>query len=205
MQELTENVDGTPGISSPDAAMNNGMLPRAALEVHRKALVVAAASSGLESVWLEYAGSGDSGNTSEIGFDPETANVAGLIVDTLSFTVTWDRVDGPRYTGTPARRPAEEVLEEMTDLAITACGHTNYEDNEGGYGTLALDFGSGALSWTTTTTSKRPRTRSTNSVPETLVLHRTGMRRGWRAAVQVVADDWPPIPLIAMKESDGSR
>jgi hypothetical protein len=145
MQELTEDADDTLGISSPDAAMYAGMLPRAALEVHRNALVAAAAGSGLESVWLEYAGSGDSGGTSEIGFDPETPEVAGLVVNTLSFTVTWDRVDGPRYAGTPARRSVEEVLEEMTDLAITVCGHTNYEDNEGGYGTLALDFGTGAL------------------------------------------------------------
>lgn len=116
-----------------------------ALLACRDALVAAAAATGLMQLELKYSGSNDEGITEEILGTPEDVELDELYVDAWTADLRWQPEGGSQYVMTPARRPIGDVLETMTDLALSISGHGGFEVGHGGHGTLSLDLASGEL------------------------------------------------------------
>jgi hypothetical protein len=126
------------------ASASNTLTSLDLLAGHRLALLAAARAAGLRSIAVEYSGSGDSGNGTDFATDPPGFDLDGVSIEIVEVDSRW--IDGVwNRSFNTAVRSMTHASEELTYLVIEVCGHSGYENNEGGYGSLTLDCETGAL------------------------------------------------------------
>jgi len=118
---------------------------RELLELHRTALVIGLNGSAIEQMVIEYAGSGDEGNGFEISVTPSSVVIDDLLIETADSEYYEMEPGTYRYKVSKGSMDLSSLLEEMCDLALTVGGHSGYEDNEGGYGSLTFTMATGEL------------------------------------------------------------
>lgn len=124
------------------------------IEAYRSDLRAAFTAGSLKSLppgalVARYAGSGDSGEVTEIVFEPEDPEASSLF-DPLAQSI-WSRLgkaryaDGrgeffaaPRYELSDHYRCVREIVDEMALLALEVSGYSGWEVNDGSEGELRL-------------------------------------------------------------------
>jgi hypothetical protein len=105
----------------------------------------------IAGVEIDYSGEGDSGNGVDIFLIDESGSAIDAETGLLSSsTVVYRQVDhdyGWREDACFGDAPLslDEALEDLCCLAIECFGHSGYENNDGGGGTLRLKASSGEL------------------------------------------------------------
>jgi len=121
-----------------DADTNRGVLAQNIATVRERLRAL-----GLDSVEINYRGSGDSGDDIEMGFKPEDAEsrlMQSEAMQVVEITRRWN----PALRGyEPPCRSARsvspsDILDVLVDQAIEAFSLSGYENNEGGYGCLTI-------------------------------------------------------------------
>lgn len=104
---------------------------------------------GVSSVWIEYAGYGDSGQLESIGTTPK------LHMDDIEF----DSVSYPWRPDVPVKRSLKAALEDFVWDEITS-RYGGFENNDGGQGELTWDINSNQItldhSWNIMETEDAP-------------------------------------------------
>lgn len=94
---------------------------------------------------IEYRGCGDSGEGTEVTFQPASVDGSTLVeiyrIHSEFQNGAWSRTEVGSQTS------LEEALRWLTDEVVSLAGHDGYENNEGGYGklTVLVEEGSFAL------------------------------------------------------------
>jgi hypothetical protein len=119
-----ERANELAGLTPP---ANRGAALRANIALFAEALSV----HGITEVTATYAGSGDSGDTFDVGVSPSGAELPTGTV------CLWRMGYGGEVE--PEAMPYEAAVEYLTDLAIDVTGHSGYENNSGGGGDFVVD------------------------------------------------------------------
>jgi hypothetical protein len=115
-------------------------LLRECIDHNMRILGEALTQAEASSVHVEYAGSGDSGDTFDISYNWTGTDKEG-IADEITYRVTSNEAQSAFRTAS-----FESALEDIFDQVIAESGHNGWENNEGGYGEFTVHAnGSGHL------------------------------------------------------------
>jgi len=109
-------------------------------EANLVAIAAALAAHGIHQVASSYSGSGDSGDSYEQhAYDAQGAEVALPDVEVMCERREYAQTaSGYGYTVKPSAISLTSAISDANDQALQLSGHSGYENNEGGYGTLTI-------------------------------------------------------------------
>ena len=144
-------------VAATRAAMSQGeadavvaeLSQREVFDRNKAAILAALKGASIDEVEVKYEGSGDDGGIADVDYvhaRGEDAKIDGVMVEYLG----WGWVRDPS-TGRSCQSVKTEAIEldeavrELCDDAIALMGHSGWEDNDGGCGTLTIDAVEGTV------------------------------------------------------------
>jgi hypothetical protein len=99
-----------------------------------------------EEATVTYAGNGDDGQIDEVRVTPETIDAEAIQVQIVALHTTW-HADSSTSRASLALEPRDlrTALADFCHEAIDLAGHTGYEIDDGGEGSLTISVGDGEV------------------------------------------------------------
>ena len=114
---------------------------------HRDWLMSALKLHGIDEVWVEFSGAGDSGSIESVSCSDKnqaSVNINGVTILWPEQKEYWDKENGgfKQSDGSDITQPLEKVLEQITYEALEVSG-LDWYNNDGGQGHFSIKFNAG--------------------------------------------------------------